>query len=289
MKRFCFFLLAIALCGYSVLLAQPKTAKYIIDPARLKNLDKTVTLDTAGLRVSYALNADDLADPHTYIDLQCLEIGNRVAKYYSRFLSDKEQRVDAWIKERPSAQSVPHWLGEGGKRQDCWSEYQYSEIFKEGDIITVYSRMPHGLGRYDCWHKEPYPLQQWTVQPDTLTICGQLCQKAVCHFRGRSFEAWFAPGIPVGMGPWKFGGLPGLILKVQDADRLYTFECVGVELGKFPIRKYDYSRYREMDRKQLLKLQRRINEDYFRVAHVRDTNTGKPLSFYQAYEPLELE
>lgn len=147
----------------------------------------------SGQRVSYAFNADDLADPHTYIDLQCLEIGNRVAKYYSRFLSDKEQRVDAWIKERPGAQSVPHWLGEGGKKPDCWSEYQYSEIFRSGSEQTTYCRMPSYMSNSDCWYTEPYPQQQWQLQADTLTLCGQLCQKATCHFRGRDFEAWFAP------------------------------------------------------------------------------------------------
>ena len=44
-----------------------------------------------------------------------------------------------------------------------------------------------------------------------------------------------------------------------------------------------------MPRDKVLKLQRKFNEDYFRVINARDMETGKPLSIYKPYEPLELE
>ena len=285
MKQSLFFF--IIWFGCCQLQAQPKAARVPL-PIRSMDCDKAVLAGEANLRVSYALNADDLSDMGTYIDLQYLLVGEGVSKYYSALLSASDSLIHVWRKEHPNSPGVPLWLGEGGKRDDCWSEYQYTEIFKVGDEITVYSRMPHPLQRYDCWHKEPYPLQQWSIQNDTLTVCGYKCQKAVCHFRGRNFEAWFAPDIPVSQGPWKFGGLPGLILKLYDVDGLYRFECVNIEQGKFSIKKYDYSGYKQMDRSRLLKLQRRINEDFFRLTGAVD-DQGKPLSFYTPYEPLELE
>ena len=57
---------------------------------------------------------------------------------------------------------------------------------------------------------------------------GYPCQKATATFRGRDYEAWFTPEIPVNDGPWKFFGLPGLILKVTDAENIFSFVCVGL-------------------------------------------------------------
>jgi len=149
--------------------------------------------------------------------------------------------------------------------------------------------MPSSLKRYDSWYSEPYPLPHWEIGEDTLTICGYLCQNATCSFRGRDFVAWFAPEIPVSQGPWTFGGLPGLILKVYDAEKLYTFECISIAKGAFPIKKLDYSSYKQRKRAWILKLQRKINEDYLQVAPVVDAKTGKRLSHFTPYDPLELE
>lgn len=55
------------------------------------------------------------------------------------------------------------------------------------------------------------------------------CVKATAKFRGRTYEAWFASDIPIFNGPWKFGGLPGLILSLTDSKNEYHFECIGIE------------------------------------------------------------
>ena len=267
--------------------AQPKNNIVTQPTARIHA--KYAVIDHADLRVSYALNADNLLDISTYVDLQYLEVGRQTSKYYSALLAASDSLSVYWVREHPNVDGPPRWTGEKGK-SEWWSEYQYTEIFRSGGEQTMYSRMPFMLERYDCWHTEPYPQQSWQLQSDTLTICGYLCQKAVCSFRGRDFEAWFAPQIPVREGPWTFGGLPGLILKVYDKDRLYVFECVGIERGNFPIKKLDYSKYKPVKRKELLKMQRKINEDYFSFfGGVIDDATGKPLRMFKPYEPLELE
>jgi|AntRauTorckE6833_2_1112554.scaffolds.fasta_scaffold04874_4 GLPGLI family protein len=43
-----------------------------------------------------------------------------------------------------------------------------------------------------------------------------LCKKATTYFRGRNYTAWYAIEIPIGYGPYKFHGLPGLIAKISD-------------------------------------------------------------------------
>lgn len=271
------------------MMAQPKS-RTVYAPSPRKNANSITVIDTAYWRISYAFNADTIHDLSTYIDCQCLEIGNSTSKYYSRFLNDSDSLVTLWLKEHPKAGSLPRWLGEKGKNASYWTEYQYSEIFRSKDKYTVYVRMPAFLKRYDCYYVEKIPQQEWQLYSETLEVCGFVCQKAICFFRGREFVAWFTTEIPLSEGPWVFGGLPGLIIKLYDKDRLYVFECIQIEQGKFPIKKYcDYKNYKKMSRHKVLDLQRKINENYFRVAHLRNAYTKQPVSRFTPYEPLELE
>lgn len=59
---------------------------------------------------------------------------------------------------------------------------------------------------------------EWEIQRESKNIKGYLCQKATGHFRGRDYEVWYTNEIPVEFGPWKFNGLPGLIVEVRERD-----------------------------------------------------------------------
>ncbi len=63
---------------------------------------------------------------------------------------------------------------------------------------------------------EPIPILAWQLLPETKKIGMYVCQKASAVFRGRHYFAWYTSEIPVSAGPWKFTGLPGLILEVAD-------------------------------------------------------------------------
>lgn len=66
--------------------------------------------------------------------------------------------------------------------------------------------------------KENPFLWQWQLKPATKEIGGFICNEASIHFRGRDYTAWYTTQIPVPFGPWKFKGLPGLILEVYEKD-----------------------------------------------------------------------
>ncbi|WP_044265447.1 GLPGLI family protein [Bacteroides timonensis] len=260
----------------------------VLAPLPQKTNGMTV-VDSCNIRILYALNADDINNPNTYVDLQRLEIGNHVSKYYSHFIFNNDSLCTEWATKYSYYKSVPSYLGPLGKKKYRWSEYKYSEYFKDHQTktLTEYSRMPH-LVRPNYKYSEHMPIQEWKIQNDTLSVNGFLCQKAICHFRGRDYIAWFTTDIPINAGPWKFSGLPGLILKIYDTKHIYTFECVKIENGKFAIRKYNFTNYKSIERKKLLKLQKKLNENYFGIVGGEMPNGGKmpdPIS----YEPLELE
>ena len=57
---------------------------------------------------------------------------------------------------------------------------------------------------------------KWFITNETQTIKGLNCIKATSSFRGREYVAWFTPSVPISAGPWKFSGLPGLIVQIID-------------------------------------------------------------------------
>jgi GLPGLI family protein len=79
---------------------------------------------------------------------------------------------------------------------------------------------------------EQTPKINWIITSDTMRILGYRCLKATCSFRGRRYEVWFTPEIPIADGPWKFKGLPGLVLSVED-DRFQV--KINVEKIEYPI------------------------------------------------------
>ena len=174
-KRYCVFILIF-------LQSMLTTAKYPVIPRPInRNLGKTVVIDTSYVQVYYAFNADDLRKMDTYEDFQCLEIGKNNVKYFSSFLEKGEQKVNKWVQEHKSAQSVPN-VNTDGKRGLYWSEYQYSEFYIQKDKLSGYYSFPMYLTKYNALCVENYPLQKWEIKDETKTICNHLCQKAVCHF-----------------------------------------------------------------------------------------------------------
>ncbi len=76
---------------------------------------------------------------------------------------------------------------------------------------------------------ESTPAINWTISSETKTILGMPCQKATGRFKGRDYEAWFCSQLPYSNGPWKLGGLPGLILEASDTKKEVVFTLTGFE------------------------------------------------------------
>ncbi len=75
------------------------------------------------------------------------------------------------------------------------------------------------------------PDMPWeVVAEDTKEIGGYTCIRATLKFRGYQVVAYFTPEIPIPFGPWKFKGLPGLIMEVQSIGGINSFHWVIKEI-----------------------------------------------------------
>ena len=238
----------------------------------------------------YALNAKDIKDESTYIDLGKLEVGKRVKKYSSEFLAVSDQEAIKWKKEQGHKGNVPKsfWMGGQKEHQEHWSELVFSDYIIRGKELKEYACFPFWAERENGSYTEPWPLMQWTLANDSQTILGHRCQKATCHFRGRDFVAWFATDVPIKGGPWKFGGLPGCILKVYDVQKIYVWEAVAIERGKFLISQYPDKLYPKSSRKSVWQRQKKYNADYWEAIGWTSLE-GRRVPNKVAFEPLEKE
>ena len=72
-------------------------------------------------------------------------------------------------------------------------------------------------------YEEDRPMD-WKILPETAKIGDYKTQKAETQFGGRTWYAWFTSEVPFQDGPYKFSGLPGLIVKVEDSKGDYSFD-----------------------------------------------------------------
>jgi GLPGLI family protein len=72
-----------------------------------------------------------------------------------------------------------------------------------------------------------YPMS-WELSGEQKMIDSLRCTKATCTFRGRLYTAWFTTDIPLPFGPWKMGGLPGLVVDLQDNDANLVIRLSGI-------------------------------------------------------------
>ncbi|SJZ54947.1 GLPGLI family protein [Sediminibacterium ginsengisoli] len=80
-------------------------------------------------------------------------------------------------------------------------------------------------GQYYMYQEEVF-VPDWKTDTATRIINGYKCQRATAPVRGRQYEAWFCSDLPFSFGPWKLGGLPGLILEASDTKKEVVFSFI---------------------------------------------------------------
>ena len=152
-------------------------------------------------------------------------------------------------------------FGETGNR-----DYQLGEWdARKYNLPVIYVGWPEGMvsafdkivpNRY--FYTEPLPDFHWQLADDTLTVGGYLCRKAVGRYAGRTWTAWYAEDVAVPYGPWKLRGLPGMILRTEDADGIFHFDFAGL-IGRSAKMTYmDVGGYTTMKRDKFIRQRNKL-------------------------------
>jgi GLPGLI family protein len=98
--------------------------------------------------------------------------------------------------------------------------------------------------------EENLPAMRWDITTETAEISGYQTYKANLEFRGRKYVAYFTNDVPLNVGPWKFNGLPGLIISIEDKAGIYKWklkkirnvETIDIKIKKFNSRRKKFKK-----------------------------------------------
>lgn len=128
----------------------------------------------------------------------------------------------------------------------------------------------------------------WKIQSTLDTIAGFSVQKATTRFGGRNYTAWFTNEIPISDGPYKFCGLPGLIVKVSDQKNHYNFQLK--QLQRFQISipaEFDENDFVKTTQKRLLQLEEEYESDP--VGFIRRSLPGTTIKYAPGTDAQKIE
>ena len=129
-------------------------------------------------------------------------------------------------------------------RNTVKKDYQLDQIIVTEEILGDHFK-----------YKEDLKLFQWVIDSEKKAIKGYNCQKATTHFAGRDYIAWFTGEIPISDGPYKFNGLPGLIIELYDTDDHYHYVLTSFRRLKTPNRSYEEKKdYFDVDKQKFFQL-----------------------------------
>jgi len=261
-------------------------------PSQPHDVRTFTVIDTAKYLISYSVKViiNPVKYPTDTLDeILTLQIGNRLSKSFNQTTFDADSIL------------FYHYIAKGKE-----GPYRTKSLLP----IDVYKNYPQGtttveyrLTKYNYRYKETYPLQfNWQLSNERKNILSYKCQKATCTFRGRNYVAWFTSEIPIQNGPYKFGGLPGLILEISDDRNHYVFNCIGIQHPKsiVPIKLFMW-KYTDISRKKLDQSLINVynNQAQFMVSSGRrvvvagedrkNTDVTAKIPNLCSYNPIELE
>jgi GLPGLI family protein len=150
--------------------------------------------------------------------------------------------------------------GKGGLQEleNLSKSYFYAQVSLVDAIYTYQDQI--AIKKFEYQEKLK---SNWSIVAGEENVLGYRCNKANKSYGGREWTAWFTTEIPIPHGPYKFGGLPGLILKVEDSQKHYVFEATSIkqkEVSTDPYYPYPRKNVTLITRQEFLINRYKVNE-----------------------------
>ncbi|MDV7696808.1 GLPGLI family protein [Chryseobacterium soli] len=159
-----------------------------------------------------AENKNDIKTEHAYLDISAEK-----SLFYSENRAKRDSTLQKAFQGGGGRGSINREQLEGFR-----TNINYS-VEKDKSSQKVYYK--DRIGRDIYVYEEDRPLN-WKMSSETSKIGEYKVQKATTDFGGRKWTAWFTTDLPYQDGPYKFSGLPGLIVKVEDDKGEYSFDLM---------------------------------------------------------------
>ncbi|AZB28862.1 GLPGLI family protein [Chryseobacterium balustinum] len=152
-------------------------------------------------------------------EIMLLDIDKSGSKYYGqeKFVADSTSQADLerQLKLSPNSISI--------SRNDKPGMISYKVTKQYPDFKThLFTKISS-----DNYKIEEDKKPEWKILPEKQKIGEYNAQKATTKYGGREWTAWFSTDLPFQDGPYKFYGLPGLIVKIEDKTGSHSLTLVG--------------------------------------------------------------
>jgi GLPGLI family protein len=245
--------------------------------------------DSVLYKAGYLLVKYDSVQKNSTSDSLILAIGRTSSIFYSELTRQGDEMISKMLdklnidnnKSKSTNIQIP--FKRYGTTQKIYKEFKEQKIIVKDKIVTD-----------DYYYQEPLDIINWKIHGDTISIAGYMCQKAEADFRGRHFIAWFTNEINISNGPMKFGGLPGLIIKISDDKKIFSYSlCFFEKADNELMPSIVIDKKMEVTRSQMSSIKKAFFENPLAFinaqgnvhATVNLPNSGP----VKKYEPLELE
>ena len=167
----------------------------------------------------YAVIADSTNKADVHKELLVLDVSPTGSLFYSydKFKSDSIQTIEINKQSNSKSEII-------NIKQDYKGKVFYT-ISKKYPTFKTFLHTGMGNDNYKIVDDRK-PI--WTISSDQQKIGEFQAQKAQANLYGRKWTAWFATELPIQDGPYKFQGLPGLIVKIEDETKTHSYELKGI-------------------------------------------------------------
>lgn len=173
----------------------------------------------------------------------------QIGRQFTRFYDYSAYAVDS-LSFMPDASEEEMGILTG-RRQTAmfFFDAEFFQNLPSDKMTVVQEAVPHRFS-----YQEDLSAFDWVIKFERdSTICGYSCKEATTTYGGRKWTVWFSPDIPASSGPWKFNGLPGLVLAAKDSEGLHEFKAIVFRKGISPIFKPEHTDVHESTREKVLK------------------------------------
>ncbi|OBS13917.1 GLPGLI family protein [Elizabethkingia miricola] len=192
--------------------------------------------------LTYKIDSTDLGDVRK--ELFFLDVLGKE----SRFASQNKLMKDSVIYSVAVTNDAAAALSMMGRMKTKFNYNIYTNPDKQEQMIV------ETIGMKNYKYQFPLSKMNWKVEDEVKKIGVYNCQKATLVIGGRKWTAWFTPDIPLNSGPYKFQGLPGLIVSVSDEKSHYSFILQGNKKERVLFSPLTIQRVTEIKPKDLAKL-----------------------------------
>lgn len=160
---------------------------------------------------------------------------NTIVRYENYKKIDEQHYVSFLVYDNIKSIDIESYLDQYTTFQNLLNDQKFvndqkfiRNIKKDSISSDIYYGVTSIPGKGYVLYKDKVEKIDWQLKAAKAKILNFNCNLAEATFRGRNYKVWYTTEIPISLGPWKLGGLPGLILKVDIDNGEFTFEATSI-------------------------------------------------------------